>query len=427
MSDCSVSIIVPVYNVSRFLRRCLDSCVNQTLNGIEVIIVNDCSPDPMDTVIMREYEERYPDIVQTFWHVRNKKQGAARNTGISVARGKYLSFVDSDDYIDLTFCEKLYEAAEAIAADYVWCDYYEKINYEAKYMNRRMEFNPYGRNAQCFYYFPWGSLFRTSFIIKNNLFFPEDIFFEDNPMILSCMIFSNQLGSCNEALYVYDNNNGSSVSHTIKEDERIPDLLLAFQKMRQAMLPYFSSSQLEVYDLKSLIAMTDWTIYYKADKIYIKQLRDYFQYINLDEFIAKIDDRYLKILMEYFWLSPNKAMTTSDIVNFADDIKISMVKRSLLDIGCYKKRICVWGAGIRGKRLSKILKKLGCTFDVVDSDSSKWGKEICDGIAVVAWDEIRDISDVIIVSARGIYDDVKKRIGEKIAIKVIDMEDLYEN
>jgi glycosyltransferase involved in cell wall biosynthesis len=105
MSEINVSIIVPVYNVAKYLRRCLDSCVAQTMREIEIIIVNDLSPDPTDSEIMREYEEKHQDKIKCIWHTENKTQGGARNTGIRMAKGEYLNFVDSDDYIEPKMCE----------------------------------------------------------------------------------------------------------------------------------------------------------------------------------------------------------------------------------------------------------------------------------------------------------------------------------
>jgi glycosyltransferase involved in cell wall biosynthesis len=120
-----ISIIIPVYNVAQYLRRCLDSCVNQTMKDIEIVMVNDCSPDKDDRKIMDIYVNRYPNKVRCFYHGMNKRQGGARNTSIRNARGEYLLFVDSDDYIAETMCQDMYEKAVSDNCDIVWCDYYE--------------------------------------------------------------------------------------------------------------------------------------------------------------------------------------------------------------------------------------------------------------------------------------------------------------
>ncbi len=113
-----VSILVPVYNVSKYLRQCLDSLVNQTLSDIEIICVNDGSTDESGK-ILQEYAAVDSRIV-----VVNKANGglpSARNAGLDVARGKYVGFVDGDDYVDSDMYRKMYNAAIANHADIVVC------------------------------------------------------------------------------------------------------------------------------------------------------------------------------------------------------------------------------------------------------------------------------------------------------------------
>ena len=87
--NVKVSIIIPVYNVENYLRRCLDSCINQTLMEIEIIVVNDASPDNSD-FIMKEYEKNYPEKIKCIYLKENLCQGGARNIGIQIAKGQYL-------------------------------------------------------------------------------------------------------------------------------------------------------------------------------------------------------------------------------------------------------------------------------------------------------------------------------------------------
>ena len=105
----AVSIIVPVYNTEEYLQKCLDSLTNQTLKNIEIICVNDGSTDNSLKILQDNAikDDRIKIINQ-----ENKKQGAARNAGMQVATGEYIGFVDSDDWVDLDFYEKLYIAAK---------------------------------------------------------------------------------------------------------------------------------------------------------------------------------------------------------------------------------------------------------------------------------------------------------------------------
>lgn len=115
MSGPKISIIIPVYNVEKYLRECLDSCVNQTLEDIEIICVDDASPDN-SIKILEEYSQK-DSRIKILRHEKNKNLGAARNTGLENATGEYVWFVDSDDYIDTKACQILYNAIKEFDVD----------------------------------------------------------------------------------------------------------------------------------------------------------------------------------------------------------------------------------------------------------------------------------------------------------------------
>jgi len=115
-----ISIIVPVFNVEKYLIRCLTSLVNQTLNSIEIIIVDDESPDGCSK-ICDSYALNY-DNIQVI-HKENEGLGFARNSGISIAKGEYIAFVDSDDYVGLDAFEKMYDAVKSNNADTCLCGF----------------------------------------------------------------------------------------------------------------------------------------------------------------------------------------------------------------------------------------------------------------------------------------------------------------
>ena len=100
-----VSIIVPVYNNEKYLRRCLESLVNQSLKDIEIILINDCSTDK-SIDILNGYEEKYSEKITLINLNENKRPGGARNRGIEAAKGEYLGFVDSDDYVEKDMYER---------------------------------------------------------------------------------------------------------------------------------------------------------------------------------------------------------------------------------------------------------------------------------------------------------------------------------
>ena len=112
-----VSVIIPIYNTEKYLRKCLDSVCNQTLSDIEIICVNDCSTDN-SLEILEEYASK-DNRIKLIDFKENKGAAVARNAGIDEAKGEYIGFVDSDDFIDLDFYEKLYNKAVKSGADCV--------------------------------------------------------------------------------------------------------------------------------------------------------------------------------------------------------------------------------------------------------------------------------------------------------------------
>lgn len=115
-----VSVIVPVYNVENYIRKCLDSIISQTLKDIEIILVDDGSEDNSGK-ICDEYAEKDSRIIVI--HQKNNGLSNARNTGLNIASGEYIGFVDSDDYIKSEMYSEMYQTAEKTDADMVLCNY----------------------------------------------------------------------------------------------------------------------------------------------------------------------------------------------------------------------------------------------------------------------------------------------------------------
>ena len=119
MNEIKISVIVPIYNVAPFLEKCLSSLCNQSLEGIEILCVNDGSPDTSDMII-EDFRHRYPEKIK----VLAKENGGlsdARNFGLAHAAGKYVAFLDGDDYMDPHLLEALYKKGEETSADAVAC------------------------------------------------------------------------------------------------------------------------------------------------------------------------------------------------------------------------------------------------------------------------------------------------------------------
>lgn len=120
MEGIKVSVIVPVYNVEEYVAECIESILNQSLKEIEIIIVDDCSTDN-SYHICRKYETDNPDKIRLFRHEKNLGLPSARNTGLKHAKGDYIGFVDSDDFIGPDRFKDLFETAMNHDSDIVFC------------------------------------------------------------------------------------------------------------------------------------------------------------------------------------------------------------------------------------------------------------------------------------------------------------------
>lgn len=117
-----VSVIVPFYNVGQYIEKSLDSLVNQTLEDIEIILVNDGSQDNSDQKV-KQYQQKYPHKIKCY-EKQNGGLGDARNFGINYVTGEYIAFLDSDDYVEPTMYEEMYQMAKQEKADMVECDFW---------------------------------------------------------------------------------------------------------------------------------------------------------------------------------------------------------------------------------------------------------------------------------------------------------------
>ena len=187
-----LSIIVPVYNMAADgkLEYCLDSLVNQTVEDYEIIAVDDCSTDDSLSILKR-YESQYPDKFHAIHSEVNKHQGGAKNIGMKLAKGDWIGFIDSDDWITPDMYEKLIHKAEETGADLVGCDYCLTDEHSMKVgqivpNNKREQSGVLDYEKKKSLILDGGSLvvkiFRRSMIMENELWFPEDIFYEDNAL-----------------------------------------------------------------------------------------------------------------------------------------------------------------------------------------------------------------------------------------------------
>lgn len=203
-----ISVIVPVYNTSIYLKRCLDSILNQNFTSYEVICVNDGSTDN-SLEILREYEKKSSKI-KVIDQV-NSGVAITRNTALKHAKGDYLAFLDSDDFVRENYLSRLYDAAIDTKSDIVICNfyrYYEQINLAKPviYKFRRGVFNKYDILKglipdNLIHSYLWNKLWKKEIFDDCNLF--PNMKFEDLAIMSKLMYKANKIAVINDALYYY--------------------------------------------------------------------------------------------------------------------------------------------------------------------------------------------------------------------------------
>ncbi len=215
-----ISVIIPVYNVEKYLRQCMDSIINQTFKDFECICVNDGSTDgSLD--ILQEYAKK-DDRIKII-NQKNKGIAVTRNIGLKFSTGEYTIFVDSDDWIDKEYLNVLYsniilQDCDIVRANFQF--YYNDNNlYEMSKMNKNLLFNkqPNIYNRLFFAYtttFVWGELYKSSIIKNNNVLFYQSSMGEDIPFKLLTYLYSKKILFIEDSLYFYRKRQGSLTQKT---------------------------------------------------------------------------------------------------------------------------------------------------------------------------------------------------------------------
>lgn len=197
-----VSIIVPVHNSGKYLKKCITSILNQTYENIEIICIENGSSDDSLSILKSFKDKIKLEILEEAGLSR------ARNRGLDLASGDYIAFVDSDDYIESTMIEQLVECLEKESSDMSISNYREVIEGGATlekvaYPNGSIESEEIKNNLVEFNYAIWNKLFKSELILKYNIRFPLDLKYEDIPFVLVYLYHSNKISKTDGYLYNY--------------------------------------------------------------------------------------------------------------------------------------------------------------------------------------------------------------------------------
>ena len=221
-----VSVIVPVYGVEKFVGHCIDSLMRQTLDCIEYIIVDDCTPDSsMD--IIKSVVESYPnrkDCVKYIKHNINRGLPSARNTGLQAATGKYVFHCDSDDFVEPDMLEQLYNKAEKEQADIVWCDWYLTFKKNERYM-KQPSFNTWdealkGVLTGKMKYNVWNKLAKRELYINNGIVFPDGHGMGEDMTMIRLMACAKKVAYVPKAFYHYIKTNAGAFTNQYSDKQK---------------------------------------------------------------------------------------------------------------------------------------------------------------------------------------------------------------
>lgn len=219
-----LSVIVPVYNMvaGGKLENCLNSLVNQDVEDMEIIAVDDKSTDDSLQMLYR-YSEKYGDRFVTIASPENKRQGGAKNLGLAKAKGEWIGFIDSDDWISGDMFSKLLRKAEETGADVVGCDYLltDEIGKEVGKVipnNTEDQTGLLGEEQYRALLLNPGSMvikiYKRAIFEEQNIRFPEKMFYEDNAISVLPLMYAKRFERVPEAMYYYYQNPNSTV-HTV--------------------------------------------------------------------------------------------------------------------------------------------------------------------------------------------------------------------
>ena len=228
MAKPKITVVVPVYNAGKFLDECLTSILNQTLNGSQIICVNDGSTDNSDE-ILKKYESKIT-ILQT----DNKGASVARNKALELVEGTYTIFLDADDTIPENYLEFLYKEAKESKVEVVVTGFnYIHGSSSIKFKNPLPVgiYKDFSDKLKSLYNGAlWNKLFKTSLIKKNNLIFEEGRMWEDNLFVVQALYYSKGLSVIYEPCYNYKINEDSVTNSKDLKQKRIEDAKYIYEK-----------------------------------------------------------------------------------------------------------------------------------------------------------------------------------------------------
>lgn len=272
-----VSIIIPVYNVTPYISRCLESVAGQTYTGsMECILIDDCGQDE-SVVIARQFINQYQGKIKfrLLAHEHNRGLSAARNTGVKASHGDYLYFLDSDDWIDpqciasLVALAKRYPGVEMVQAGAYTCgpDPMSWLDLSKsplpEYVQGLSEIKPIMLNRKYIPVTSWNRLVLKDFILRNNLYFKEGLLHEDELWTFLLAKYLTSLAVLKQNVYHYEQRPSGLMS--MQDDRKGPSLISIAQQMIEAIDEHFTPQTVDY--IRRFIHLYSFNIYNESQRL----------------------------------------------------------------------------------------------------------------------------------------------------------------
>lgn len=408
----TISVIVPVYNLEKYIGDCIDSVRSQSLQNFELILVDDCSADHTKEII-KEYIERETTIdIILLENEKNENAGYSRNRGLDIARGEYLLFLDGDDMLEHNALERLYEVCRKTKADIVNYNYqlFDNSTHKVTKCNSHMDaiigpvkvFTLRDINDCAFQFFhevAWDKIFRRVFIQENGIRFQCQSNANDQFFVFAALIKAEKIAKISDFLLIYRTNRENQLS-TGGNISRNPQCIWRATK---ATLDYIEKCGLYDWYQNSFLTYMVERLLFSLNKINSKEAEGLLAFYKEDGFAAlkMTDCSRADFGIPYFFAMYNWLIHIKEIreLEEAKNWKLWCNEsrwEQLFNELIKEKNIVLWGAGING---GKFMER-GCGYNlnircIVDMDENKIGQPFY-GYMIAKYEEIEN-EDLIVI------------------------------
>ena len=293
-----ISVVVPIYNVEKYLPQCLDSLLNQTYENLEIICINDGSPDN-SLQILHDYankDNRIKIISQ-----KNKGLSGARNTGMRNANGEFIYFIDSDDWLSSDYLQNMYDVMVKENVDvvinglhaYSWDDgrvRIKKSRYEGVF-----EENKFNLRKTLGSVMAWNKLYRREFLQNTGIFYPEGVTCEDCYFYYTVFTKVKKFAVINNGTYFY-RQSGSSIMTQIRSGNKLYDHVKIFNLIYEY---YCENGLLDDYFLPFNL-LKSYIMYHQDKKIAFTEIRNILRNLNYeDKNVSRTDKLFVKMIRDW--------------------------------------------------------------------------------------------------------------------------------